>query len=710
MLFLTWSVYASDSEVDPSTLVKVNFSKLSSSEGRFLAITLKHADHWHTYWKNPGDAGLPTIFEFKADQKKLEIEGLEWPLPKTYYEQGNLLAYGYSGIQTYFFRWPKSLSNKKVDIKVKWLVCKNVCIPGQINQTIVMGEKPLAISNPFEISQQQLKANFARIPKVNESLSSQIEFFLTANDAKDGLILISKADKLFKTKGNWIYPFPTEPLSWKHEQLTTKSALTLSQIPADWDGQYSEPEIPFPKDGRFNRPLKIKLLVYDAGTDKIALVEKQFKSFSLAGTSGIKSLIGTKKKPLSQQSEPLTSKKAENVSLLTILFFAFLGGLILNIMPCVLPVISLKLFGLIKHSEESKKSILKHNLFYTLGIQIAFITLSIVVVLLKSSGQSIGWGFHLQNPYFVSAVLLVLFTMSLNFLGLFEFSTPGGRTLVNIDVKQGHLGDIFNGLLATLLSTPCSAPFLGTALTYAFTTTNLNVFIVFLSVGFGLVFPFILTGFFPGALKVLPRPGAWMDKFKKLMGLPLLLTTVWLYDVVLGQADNLILWLNISLVALFFAIYSAKHIFASLPGKAIGWVMFLIVLSQLFMTPVKRANTSVGATTGASSWSPWSEKAMQSSLGKWVFVDFTARWCFTCKVNKKVVIQTQGFEELMQKYQVKTMVADWTNYDPIIGDWLKKQGLAGVPAYFLQSPNGKLHSLGETLSLGEIQQVLNQGE
>ena len=200
-------------------------------------------------------------------------------------------------------------------------------------------------------------------------------------------------------------------------------------------------------------------------------------------------------------------------------------------MPCVFPVISLKLFSLLKQKSMDRASILKHNAIYSSGILFSFLILSLIVFLLKTSGEQIGWGFHLQSATFVAIMIIVLFVLSLNLFGLFEIKTPGGKLIGNIETDQSYKGDFISGILATILSTPCSAPFLGVALTFAFTSPFLYTLIIFLSVGLGLSFPFLLVGVMPVLLKALPKPGAWMEQFKKVLGLSLLLTGLWLFDV-----------------------------------------------------------------------------------------------------------------------------------------------------------------------------------
>ena len=293
-----------------------------------------------------------------------------------------------------------------------------------------------------------------------------------------------------------------------------------------------------------------------------------------------------------------------------------------------------------------------------------------------------------------------LFLFALNLFNLFEFKVPGGSRLGNVPQYQGFFGDFMSGVLATILSTPCSAPLLGTALGFAFTANAPTIFLVFLTIGLGLSTPFLLTAVFPASLKLLPRPGRWMDDLKKYLGLTLLLTIIWLYDIFLAvsNGNDSPMLLNLTLTTLFFAIYFHHRM-----GK--NFAMKLL----LYLAPVALfISLLTGETQDAEklSWKAWSPQAMEELKGKTVFINFTADWCFTCKVNEKLVIRTKGFQRLIKKYDAKLLLADWTRYDPMIADFLKSHGYAGVPVYFVQKSDGTLVTLGEILTLKKLEKAL----
>jgi thiol:disulfide interchange protein len=305
-------------------------------------------------------------------------------------------------------------------------------------------------------------------------------------------------------------------------------------------------------------------------------------------------------------------------------------------------------------------------------------------------------------------MMLVLFILSLNMFGLFEFKTPGGSKLGNAQVEEGFAGDFFGGVLTTILSTPCSAPFLGTALTFALTNSYATIFGIFFFIGLGLSFPFLLTALFPQSLHIFPKPGMWMEKLKYFLGLSLIGTVVWLYDVFVGLVHfELISWrLNLLFVLWFFAFFFYQKVSKQ---KVLMTLAFLlpVSLTVLAMRDLELKPTTAAMVAKDSQWKPWSEEKLDQEKGKLVFMDFTAEWCLTCKVNKKLVLETDGFEALTEKYNLTLLRADWTKRDDNITQYLKRYGAVGVPAYFVQKASGEVVFLGETISISKIEAALN---
>jgi thiol:disulfide interchange protein/DsbC/DsbD-like thiol-disulfide interchange protein len=706
VIFNSSNVFAQNYEKHVDMQVKV----FESNDKSLIAITLKNDQKWHTYWKNPGDAGLAITFDFNLNDKPFAPKEYEWPTPHRYREDGDVIAYGYGGDYTFFFETNKDdISNGELLIHGKWLVCKQICLPGEQTVEVSLDQSGEGETSNHQIDENELLKRLAKLPQLSKK-PENLEIYFTKGEGETLYLQYTLKDielEDYDFSGNILYPFLTDPLDFKHEKVywDNNNKTLYGVIPIDWDGQYEEPEWPLPEDGVFTRKI-IAPFLFIGKDHKTIKFELPIKEFSPTGYASFNNFLKSLT-PLDENSMPTQVQEGPQ-NIFYYILFAFLGGLILNLMPCVLPVISLKLFGLIAHRDESKSKILKHNLSYTLGVIVTFIVLAIVVLSLKISGEQVGWGFQLQSPGFVFFMLMMIFIMSLNLLGLFEFITPGGKTLGTKEIKRGFSADFVNGVLATILSTPCSAPFLGAALTFAFTTSYFNIFLIFIFVGIGLSFPFIITGFFPKLISFLPKPGKWMDHLKKVLGLTMLLTTVWLYDVLANiiNYSNAGIYLNTIIVLTFFAFFFRKHI-----ARIFAWNVIVFALPIIFTSLMIQNNglevyyadeASVKTEESNLDWMKWDEQEMKSYQDQWVFVDFTAKWCLTCKVNKKLVLNTKGFEELVQKYDIQLMVADWTKRDDNITQFLRKYNIVGVPAYFIQKPDGELISLGEVISIEKI--------
>ncbi|MEE2744768.1 MAG: protein-disulfide reductase DsbD domain-containing protein, partial [Bdellovibrionota bacterium] len=462
----------STKKVDP---VSFSATVFNHKKGKYLTLTYQNSPKWHTYWKNPGDAGIPLSFEFLSSGKKIKLDSLEWPVPQRFYEKGDLLAYGYINQYSFFFplssKTLKDLEGKELEINSKWLVCKEICIPGK--KTFKSNFTNGQLENRTNISQEELETAFNSLPKkapfplgLNIELHKKEgveEFFLSYKLKNKNLAELPE-------KRNILTPFPQAPFDF-HKEKAINGQTISANMRVQWDGEYLDPAQPFPKKNTFKKPYLLKFLYTDL-SGNVSVIEKSFKGFlSKVNTPKISvtkpSPVST---PIKKVAAPPLKEPVPEKSFLAYFFFAFLGGLILNFMPCVFPVISLKLFSLLKQKSMDRASILKHNAIYSSGILFSFLILSLIVFLLKTSGEQIGWGFHLQSATFVAIMIIVLFVLSLNLFGLFEIKTPGGKLIGNIETDQSYKGDFISGILATILSTPCSAPFLGVALTFAFTS------------------------------------------------------------------------------------------------------------------------------------------------------------------------------------------------------------------------------------------------
>lgn len=707
-------------DLDVSKLVKLGAQVTTIAGKQYLAVTFENERKWHTYWKNPGDAGLPIKLSMKLGENDFNPTPLEWPAPVRFIEEGDIVTFGYEGKYAHFYQLSeqniKELTQKDLTINGRWLVCKDVCVPGRASITGKLQNNQLAMSSPVKWSSSDLEKQFDELPRPGK-LSSNFEYYLTRVPEKAELTFhyqLKNVGNLSPSQGkNVLTPFKVDPFGFKHETIINKDGTLYGKIEIAWDGEYSDPPQDLPKKGKFSPTKKLKFIFANPVNKKSEVIEVPVSNFSLE-TKATKEFYQKleKKKPNLAAKQSIIPIKG---NLFIYILFAFIGGLILNLMPCVLPVISIKLFSLLNQTKVSKKEIFRRNTFYALGVISTFLVLAIIVVLLKSAGTQVGWGFQLQSAPFVAVMITLLFVMALNLFGLFEFHTPGGKFFGNVKFSKGVIEDFGSGILATILSTPCSAPFLGTALTFAFTAPTYYIFLIFLFIGLGLSFPFLIVAIFPKSISILPKPGPWMDHLKRFLGLAMLLTIVWLYDVFGGihGSIDLINYLNLFLIFLFFSFHIYK---AFKKARFIAYIFFIFSgFCFIFLLHGLNQHSNMGLAKGQElvspnelHWEDWSPTKVESAIEQkeLTFINFTAKWCFTCKVNEKVVFNSNKFKNFVIKNNIKLLKADWTKRDPEIGDWLEQNNLFGIPAYFFIDAEGKKHYLGETISTGEIEALL----
>ncbi|TDJ05643.1 MAG: hypothetical protein E2O68_06160, partial [Deltaproteobacteria bacterium] len=515
-LFLSGPVVWADQKGIPRTPVKFTIQSFKDSKGvLYAALNYENYPNWHTYWKNPGDVGKPPQISFYLNDTPIELEELEWPAPKRFVEEDKSVTYGYTGRYTIFYKLNdeniKKFKGQNLTVKSEWLVCKHVCIPGKktISAEFDGIEFKLPKTEKFHFKIGEMRDHFFSLPK-KVKFPEDLDIVLAKNN-KDDLSLFynytyKKSFVSMIKERNFLIPFPQSPFDFLREKLfQDKKGILYGKLKIEWDGEFSEPSEPLPKNGIFKNPYTLKFLFFNPMSMAYEVIEKKFNSVDQHTFDKSESFFALLR-PIDERSSELVKKErpgANEGSFFYYLLFAFLGGLLLNIMPCVLPVISLKIFYLIKHRKESRAQLLRHNILYSLGILFTFSALAAVMVGLKSTGELIGWGFQLQSPVFLAGIIFILFVLSLNLFGLYHFVTPGGKFFGNIEVKEGLWGDFLSGILTTILATPCSAPFLGTALTFAFTSSNLNIFVIFLGIALGLAFPFLLIGVYPRLISFL---------------------------------------------------------------------------------------------------------------------------------------------------------------------------------------------------------------
>ncbi|MBA8883748.1 protein-disulfide reductase DsbD family protein [Dokdonella fugitiva] len=410
-----------------------------------------------------------------------------------------------------------------------------------------------------------------------------------------------------------------------------------------------------------------------------------------------------------QERPPAPGSQPSLTGILGALLFALLGGLVLNLMPCVLPVLSLKVLGLAQSGESAAKA-RRHALVYTAGVLVTFAAVGLAVIGLRAAGQALGWGFQLQQPVFVAVLVYVLFAIGLSLSGVYNIGAGLAGVGQGLSNRSGAAGDFFTGVLAVVVASPCTAPFMGSALAYAFSASSFVALLVFLALGLGLALPFLLVGFVPALAARLPRPGAWMETLKQFLAFPMYLTAVWLAWVLGNQRGiDAIAWVLIGATVLALGLWWwERHRYQGHPvQRVIAVVVILAALLPIariarLEAPAAHAATSAGV--------PYSAERLASlrAEGRSVFVDVGADWCVTCKVNEKAVLDTDAFRDLLRRSNAVLMTADWTNVDPAITAFLQDYNAVGVPLYvvFRAGEAGRGHALPTVLTQAIVEQAL----
>lgn len=632
-----------------------------------VGILLKMAPGWHTYWEYPGDAGIPTQITWSLPEK-FGTGPIQWPLPQRIVEPGDIQVYAYQDevllITTVIP--PASLTEKTVALKarVEWLVCEEICVPGSGELTLELPVATTAAPDQAEIFtrfQNQLPS--AELPPYALSWERVRP---SAKDSSSG---------------------PQEDHHRGKLVLTVKGlgpAAVVDLLPLPARGQ----QVTHPQGGPSVDGQATVTMETSGELRGVLVVETDSGRQGWLVSSGVGESVA---------GETAPSQAGARTSLTLALFYGFLGGLILNLMPCVLPVISLKIFGFVRQAGESRGKIFRHGLAFVAGIFLWFMGLGILIVILKSFGSEVTWAFQFQNPWFNLVIASVVFVFALNLFGVFEIVLPG-RTHNALDGAasgEGYAGSFAQGMFATLLATPCTAPFLGTALGFAFSQSSVVILTMFAAVAFGMGLPYLLLSAQPGWMKILPKPGAWMERMKQFMGFPLMATLLWLLYI-LGNQKGLegVIWVSGFLLCLAVAAWMYGAFCGPMSSgrtRAVALALIVLVLvgggkyflAEKFHGSVRAATSS--DSKGGIAWQPFSGKALQDLLaeGKPVFVDFTADWCISCKFNERTAIDVPAVRELLATSGIVPMKADWTNADPEITAALKKFGRVGVPFYVI---------------------------
>ena len=669
-------------------------------------VRLRMEPGWHTYWQNPGASGMPTTFEWNVPATIIP-DPTEWPVPEKLPDK-DLTTYIYTDevviLVPLKIAPTAPLGKARVSAKVSWLECAIQCLPGHAEV-----EADLTIASVAELSTDAdvLVAWEKRLPRPAppgfvtaswEKLTSpELRSFWVEwkTPVQAGADFFPNANDNYEVQGE------VELLSASTGQVRIRKQLKKTS--GDWPSTLSGVLVQGTGTNRSGYAAKFELVSGASSTGNAPRV---------TGQAGIKD--GTLAPPLGQM-----------------LLYAFIGGLILNFMPCVLPVIALKILGFVGHGKTDPRRGRVLGLIYAAGVLVSFLVLALLVLGIKAAGHKAGWGVQFSSPYFLVAMTTLVTLIALNLFGLFEVNL-GGRAMdaaAGLSGQQGAAGAFFNGLLATVLATSCTAPFLGAAVGFAFapSQTAITTIAVFLMVGIGLSLPYVLLTWKPGWLRFLPKPGAWMQRFRVAMGFPMLAAAVWLLSLVTVYYGERSWWLAIFLVmisvsAWIFGEFVQRQ--STRRGTATVAILAVIAAAYFFILenhlrwrePILQNQTTAAAEAepGGVGWQAWSLAAIQKAQSEHrpVLVDFTAKWCLTCNTVVKPALESAAVRQKLKELNAVTLLGDYTRFPDDITEELTRHGRAGVPLVLVYppDPNKPPIVLPEALTPGMVVSALARAQ
>ncbi len=646
IIFLAWTgLPAAHAQEAPHVRLRVVPEQASILGGETITLAIEEEidPGWHTYWRNPGDSGAAPIIRW-ALPAGFAVSDIDWPVPQTLRAEG-LVTYGYTGRAVLLQKLiaPPDLPQGPVrlSMEIEILVCSEICVPEKSRHDITLNETERAPDGRafIEAASRNLPAPFA----------GTASFYGEGDD----LVLRFSGD------------LPSA--------LTDKATLYLNEWGLVDNAAVTQTERGAAgltvRQKRGDRPLravdKIKgILAYDGG--------------GLAFTA------------LSGGAAAAPEGNADTPTVAGALLFAFLGGLLLNLMPCVFPVLSLKALKLVRLSDKESATARLHSILYTGGILLSFVLFAVMLMALRAVGAQAGWGFQLQSPPFVLFLTYLMLAIGLNLSGVYEitgrFAGIGGR----LAGGEGRIASFFTGILAALVATPCTAPFMGVATAYALTQAVPVTLAIFVALGFGLALPYLLLAFVPALRGLLPRPGVWMETFRHVLALPLYAAAIWLAWVFSQQTTGLSALLCILSV---MALIAALTVFFKKRPQAVSRkrrqvlclvLALLAIAPDFFLVGRERAAPAVAAE----GWEPYTESgfAALERGDQALFVNMTAAWCITCKVNEKTALRSASVRALFDQRNIRAIEGDWTSRNPEITAFLGRHGRNGVPLYVYYGP------------------------
>ncbi len=651
--FSSWRKYSQAKLISETTA-------LVPGQNGTLGIKITNAPKWHTYWVNPGDSGTPLRLQFK-NAPGITVERVLFPIPERELS-GPLISFGYAGetlipIEVKLGPDLKPGQIAHVEVDAEWLVCEDVCIPAFATLTLDMPVAALENVRPSE--------NFAFFQKTRTLIP------VTASD------------------------FP------KFQEHGDK---VLLQLPPWSDVEEFADFFPFRSSGVTN----VKA-TFDAGILQFEKSNVPSAKPDRVGILVVKRKLSGKLRAVQYGESGWTFETkaagAASGGLLWMLLSAFIGGLILNLMPCVFPILSIKLLSLLKLAKGHEREVRMQNIAYVLGVLVSFLSIALLLSLLRSAGHLVGWGFQLQSPVFLALLSWLFFALSLNLLGLYEIDILNASWGHKLTRFGGLWGSFFTGVLAVVVASPCTAPFMGAALGFGLGQSTVVLLSVFFMLGLGLAFPYLLFAIFPSWAKILPRPGAWMKLVKQVMAVPMLLTTIWMIWVLAQVRD-----IHSVVVVLVGCVALGLAFSLSLRVRRVAQVLTFVVLAGGVFYIYSSENKASAQTRKADDlWDVFSEAAIARAKGRNILVDMTADWCLTCKVNERLVFDDLEVQALLKQKKFLLLKGDWTQRNEEITRFLNRYDRVGVPFYVLysaQHPGGV--TLPEVLTKSSFTELVNK--
>ena len=656
----------------------------------WVGLQIAHQPDWHTYWKNSGDSGLPTVLEFKLPAG-IDPGEIAWPAPKKI-PIGTLANYGYEGtvLLPVPLKVAQTFNGTQLDIKLKaaWLVCKKECIPQEGDFALSIPVKSSTAINAaafqaaFDASPKPIKTNASQSSRI-EVAGSVIKISLSDLPAA----LTGKTLAFFPETGNVIEPAAQWTQAWQGNVWT-------AQIPLSGQRTESPSVMPvvvaFDKTAyRIEAPVKGEWPKLAAAVQVPPALEAALKANASSGAA-----------PIQAPAIELTFWAA--------LLGAFLGGMILNLMPCVFPVLAIKVVSFVNVKDQRTR--VATGLAYTAGVTLSFLALGALLLGLRAAGEQLGWGFQLQSPAVVAGLAVLFTLLGLNLAGLFEFGNFLPSRVASLQAKNPTVDSFLSGVLATAIASPCTAPFMGASLGYAVGLPAVQALAVFAAIGLGMALPYLAVSAVPAIARAMPRPGQWMVTFKQLMAFPMFATVVWLVWV-LGQQSGIdgagaLLGLLVLMALSIWALTLAGRARVAIATLSIAAFAGGIWALGPNITKLQDLGTpSAQLANGWQAWEPGRVDQLTSS-GQSVFVDFTAAWCVTCQYNKKTTLSNASVLADIAAKKVILLRADWTRRDPAVTAALTSLGRSGVPVYVIYKPGRAPVVLSEILSVEDVRAEL----